>query len=194
MKRLLLVLLSLILSGCSSVVATENFSTGAAVQTTSEKCPGTVDLSAPFAALFEPVENEALLEAALGKPTEGRLCQGKVYRVKGMEVSLYRAWNSTNPNSRLGKWWAFAAPEGRTTRFRFDFEVCYQWSPLDKLTRCAFRAGTEVVVGTGQSATCDEYLTYPASATQQVYIEDASIFVSGCSDYDAFFKWESVAD
>jgi hypothetical protein len=71
-----------------------------------------------------------------------------------------------------------------------DDEICYQWSPLDKLSGCLLRPGVDVVVGTGQSAKCSEYLSYPVSAAQQVYIKNASSAVSDCRSYDGKFSWE----
>ena len=55
-------------------------------------------------------------------------------------------------------------------------------------------AGTKVVVGTGQSAECSQYLTYPASAAQQIYIEDASSSTCDCRNYDALFSWQPVSE
>ncbi len=198
MKRSLVILLLISLCGCANLQVKEDVVSGIipepAVPQTVNGCLGSVELPIKFAPLFEPAENEALLKSALGEPTKGGLCQGKVYKVKGTGVTLYRAWNSTNPNSRLGAWWAFFQPEGKTALYRSDYEICYQWSPLDKLTRCDFNAGTEVVVGTGQSAECSQYLTYPVSAALQIYIPNASSSVYGCRDYDAFFNWAPVED
>jgi hypothetical protein len=152
-------------------------------------------LPVKVAALFEAVEDEALLKSALGEPNKGMLCQGKVYRLKkDAVVVLYRAWNSTNPQSRLGKWWAFDRPNGKVARYRTDYQICYQWSPLDKLTHCILKGGAEVVVGTGQSAECSQYLIYPASVALQAYIEDAASSVSDCRDYDALFSWQPVSE
>ncbi|MCB2264449.1 MAG: hypothetical protein LGR52_16155 [Candidatus Thiosymbion ectosymbiont of Robbea hypermnestra] len=178
-----LIFLSLVsLYGCAALV----------VEQPPGACPGSVKLAAERFAAFEPIEDPALLNAALGAPKEGGLCQGQVYKVKeNARVTLYRVWNSTNPESRLGKWWALDRPEGKVTEYRTDYDICYQWSPLDKLTHCEFTAGTKVVIGTGQSAECSQYLTYPSSSVQQVYLEQATESVANCRDYDALFRWES---
>jgi len=156
MRYIFIGLFFISLCGCASLHVKQDVVSGIipeqAVPQTGNGCLGSVELPIKFAPLFEPAENEALLKSALGEPTKGGLCQGKVYKVKGTGVTLYRAWNSTNPNSRLGAWWAFFQPEGKTALYRSDYEICYQWSPLDKLTRCDFNAGTEVVVGTGQKS------------------------------------------
>ncbi len=162
-------------------------------QPANDVCTGSAELPAEFAGLLKPAEDETLLGSARGAPNAGSLCEGKVY-VTGdaVNITVYRAWNSTNPNSRMGKWWAFYRPSGKVAQYRSDYEICYEWSPLDKLTQCRIKAGKKVVVGTGQSAKCSPYLTYPTSAAQQIYIEDASSAVSDCEDYDLVFNWKLV--
>jgi hypothetical protein len=158
-----------------------------------ESCPGDNALRADVAAQFEAVDDPALLASVLGAPMAGMLCQGKVYQLKaGAELTIYRAWNSSNPNSRLGKWWAFSSPTGKTAQYRSDYEICYQWSPLDKLVHCKLSGGVKVVVGTGQSAKCSDYLSYPASAAKQIYIDNAAEAVMNCQEYDGVFQWQAV--
>ena len=178
MKRIAIALLALIMSGYGGASAGDD-------------CKGSVDVPAEFAGLFKPEVDDALLNSALGTTNAGSLCQGKVYVVSSDDVGvrIYRAWNSTNPGSRLGKWWAFYRPNGKVSQYRSDYEICYQWSPLDKLTQCKLKSGTKLVVGTGQSATCSQYLTYPASAAKQIYL-DNSTAVYNCQDYDLVFSWE----
>ncbi len=162
-------------------------------QPVNDGCVGSFVLPAEFAGQFKPAEDEALLGAAKGAPNAGSLCEGKVY-VTGADVdlTLYRAWNSTNPGSRMGKWWAFFRPDGKVAQYRSDYEICYQWSPLDKLTHCRIKAGTKVVIGIGQSARCSEFLTYPPSAAKQIYIDNASSALTDCRDYDLVFSWKPV--
>ncbi len=160
-----------------------------ASDTATPSCAGSVDLLARLAKKFEPADNERLLSEALGGPKQGKLCQGKVYKSKSSGIMIFRAWNSTNPNSKLGKWWAFHKPAGKVSAYRSDYEICYQWSPLDKLVRCRLKPGIEVVVGTGQSADCSEYLSYPISDKQQIYIDDASMSVTDCVVFDGVFEW-----
>lgn len=158
-------------------------------------CPGSAELPEALAGSFEAVQDDALLKSVLGAPEEGKLCQGKVYRVTGqLGVKIYRAWNSSNPKSNTGNWWAFYQPAGSVAQYRNDYEICYQWSPLDKLTHCTLSAGTKVVVGTGQSARCSDYLTYPVSAAKQLYLPDVASSVSGCKNFDAIFDWQPVAE
>lgn len=198
MKHLIIALLISSIYGCSSYSAKKDDSQVTQQAVTKEvsdaavqQCPGNTELPVNLAGKLEAIEDEPLLKSALGQPTKGKLCQGQVYQSKeNSNLTIYRAWNSTNPNSELGIWWAFHRPEGKVSQYRSDYEICYQWSPLDKLTTCTLKAGVKVVVGTGQSATCSEYLTYPVSAAKQIYIQDAGTSVSNCTVYDAKFSWE----
>jgi hypothetical protein len=158
------------------------------------QCPGTVALPTAVAGAFEKIEDDALLQSALGQPKKGGLCQGQVYQTKkDTRVIVYRAWNSTNPSSQMGNWWAFHIPEGKVSQYRSDYEICYQWSPLDTMTHCTLKADTKVVIGTGQSAECSPYLLYPASTKIQIYIKDAASSVADCAVYDGEFSWKAVA-
>jgi len=154
-------------------------------------CPDNPELPAELLASFEPVEDEALLSAALSAPKKGGLCQGKVYKTKEkVEIKLYRVWNSMDPESRLGNWWVFDRPDGKISKYRSDHGICYEWSPLDKLTHCTLKAGTKLVIGMGQRVRCPEYSIYPSSKAKRIYLESASEAVSDCRDYDARFSWE----
>ena len=181
MKQLLAVLLTFSIYGCSSIHTNG----------IPQQCKGNSQPPEELANSLEAVEDAELLELALGGPDQGKLCQGQVYMSKeGSHVTLYRAWNSTNPNSQMGQWWAFNEPAGKVSQYRTDYEICYQWSPLDKLTRCSLKPGVNIVIGTGQSAECSKYLTYPVSAKKQIYLDDASAFVSDCTTYDNEFSWK----
>jgi len=158
------------------------------------QCPGDGSLPVQFAGDFTPIVDEALLTAAQGEPGKGGLCSGQVYQSKvASTVVLYRAWNSTNPNSKFGSWWAFQQPAGSVARYREDYEICYQWSPLDMMVRCTLKPDTKVVVGPGQSAECSQYLNYPASEAKQIYIENASAAMLDCAVYKGEFRWKEVA-
>ncbi len=157
-------------------------------------CIGDSEPPAALAGKLQPIDDPALLAAALGAPGKGGLCQGRAYQVKAdTSITLYRGWNSTNPNSRLGKWWAATNIAGSVAQYSHDYEICYQWSPLDKATECQFRAGTKLVIGTGQSAECSKYLSYPVSASKQVFLSKATDDNSGCADFDGQFSWQPVA-
>lgn len=159
------------------------------------QCPGNTKLPAKLTDKFDPIEDEDLLQMALGQPEKGGLCQGQVYQTKtNTHVMVYRAWNSTNPNSKMGNWWAFQIPEGKVSQYRSDYEICYQWSPLDKLTHCTLKANAKIVIGTGQSAECSSYLSYPASTKTQIYIRDPATSVADCTSYDGEFSWKATTE
>jgi hypothetical protein len=146
---------------------------------------------APLAAQFEPVTDTALLTKAVGQASKGGLCTGQVFQAKAdASVVLFRAWNSTNPNSRLGNWWAMDKPEGRIADYRKDYEICYQWTPLDMLVQCKVKPGAKVVIGPGQSMECSQYLSYPASTRQQVFIDNAESALSDCTNAFGVFGWQ----
>ena len=155
------------------------------------ECVGSIELDPQVAQLFAVADEQEMLQRALGEPEHGKLCQGKVYQLKqGQTLPLYRSWNGTNPNSQMGSWWAFNKPTGKVSLYRSDYEICYQWSALDKLTQCQLKAGAKVLIGNGQSAQCSDYLSYPVSAIQQVYIENSSELMQECEQFDAVFKWQ----
>ncbi|WMN61993.1 hypothetical protein NI389_19525 (plasmid) [Pseudoalteromonas xiamenensis] len=151
-------------------------------------CLGTTTLPQPLQSSFIETEDSALLQSSLGEPSNGKLCQGKVYEAT-QDVVVFRAWNSTNPGSQFGQWWAFNRPAGLISEYRAQFEICYQWSPLDKMSRCTLKQGTKVVVGNGQSAMCSEYLTYSVSSAQQVYVANAKDNIADCTSFDGVMEW-----
>jgi len=188
MKRIILSSGLIVLSACSGLHSEPQSNS---VVPSEQACIGTTQLPKGLKDDFIPVVDDSLLESSLGEPKKGKLCQGQVYQSKAdTQVALYRAWNSTNPNSQFGSWWAFNLPSGKIAQYRQDYEICYQWSPLDKMVSCTLKAGTKVVVGNGQSAECSEYLTYNVSSSQQVYLEQASDALYDCKEFDGVMSWQ----
>ncbi|WP_311568312.1 hypothetical protein [Photobacterium arenosum] len=188
---------SFALSGCTSTpgdtAQTDTANPANATQDIldASACIGSTEPPAAWASKLNLVDDPQLLASSLGQPTKGKLCQGQVYEVKeGEALTVFRAWNSTNPNSQFGAWWAANQPNGKVAQYREGYEICYQWSPLDKMTQCELKPGSKLVIGNGQSAQCSEWLTYPVSAEQQLYLEDTETLVSNCQTYDAVFGWE----
>lgn len=158
-----------------------------------EQCKGSVVPPAGFAGKLTPTTDDSLLQSALGKPEKGGLCNGKVYQVTE-EFVIYRAWNSTNSGSKMGSWWAFNEPTGKVAQYREDYEICYQWSPLDMMTQCKITAGSKIVIGSGQSAFCSQYLTYPVSDAQQIFMQDSAGKTIQCNSYEGMFQWKSIQE
>ena len=137
---------------------------------------------------FIPIDDPELVNASLGAPGKGALCEGAAYRVTG-SPTIYRAFNSTNPQSRLGMWWALQEPAGAISVYRLDYEICGEWSPLDRMVKCQLKEGAAVVLGTGQSAQCNPFLTYPVSSSVQLYLPGANTDALDCTTYTGEFSW-----
>lgn len=182
MKRTVAFAILFLLQGCTS----NSVVTGTPAESS---CEGSVAISDELSNHFKLTQDPSLLEQSLGEPSEGKLCQGAVY-LATQNVTIYRAWNSSNPKSQFGQWWAFEVPAGKMAQYRKDYAICYQWSPLDKMSKCVLKEGTKVVVGNGQSAKCSAYLTYPVSQAQQLYIANAEQSVANCHVYNGVFSWQ----
>lgn len=138
---------------------------------------------------FQPIDAPELIAQAKKGPGEGGACDARAYQVSGTRA-IYRAYNGTHPQSKLGAWWALEEPSGSVSAYRRNYEICYQWSPLDRLVKCTLRAGAKVVLGTGQSVVCSEHLTYSTSASLQLYVADAKQDALDCTDFDGMLSWQ----
>ncbi|MCF2859839.1 hypothetical protein L1286_20355 [Pseudoalteromonas sp. SMS1] len=121
---------------------------------------------------------------------KGGLCKGQVF-IAAKDITIWRAWNSEYSGSKLGKWWTFDKPLGSISQYRRENVICPSYSPLDMLVSCTLKAGTQVVVGPGQSAKCSDYFTYPASQVNQLYLANADEAVMNCQTYDGRFSWQT---
>jgi hypothetical protein len=133
-------------------------------------CAGEVGLPPPG---LNEVQDPGLLAQAIGRPMQGKLCTGKVFRVtgySGAQVQVYRVWDASKPYTAYGSWWSFDPPLGPRDVYRQANEICPAWSALNKVSRCTVKVGAEIVVGPGQSAVCDNALSYPVSPVNQVFI------------------------
>lgn len=129
-------------------------------------CVGTPPTSAP--GLVE-IANPALLVQARLATGKGGECAAKVFSVTAPLV-VYRVFDSNKPQSKLGRWWSLRRPSGPRDGYRSAYAICPEWSKLDRLIACEVRPGTEIVVGTTQSATCKDGRTYPKTADYQAFI------------------------
>lgn len=130
-------------------------------------------------------QNDALLQQARQPEGKGGLCKGKVFTVQ-QPLTVYRVWDSTNPNTQLGRWWSFLPPAGPVNAYRADNAICPEWSALNKVSQCRLKAGVQIVVGPGQSAQCQD-LRYPQSSNNQVFVpndtrnpNDSKVLVTDC--------------
>lgn len=192
MKRLILLLMSwALLAACASHTSVSEQQTTESTESTPNQCTGEVTAPAVFAPMLTEVDRPELVTAALGASGVGGLCQAKAYLVS-QEFDIYRAWNSQNPYSQFGHWWAFSIPSGKISEYRRDYAICPKFSPLDMLIKCNLKEGSVVVLGTGQSATCNANLNYPTSSTIQIYIADAAESTEACQSYYGVFSWQNV--
>ncbi len=203
-KKLIVLSFITLVGGCAS----QSASTNNVVESNSNDddvvqsvCNGDTQLPAALMGKFEATTDPELLARAIGEPEKGGLCEGQVYVAKAGETSVvYRSWNSRNDYTKFGSWWAPTLPLGSERTYREDFNICYTWSPLDKLVKCELKAGTKVVIGPGQSAICppiNEYpKTYviPPSAKKQVYIENAQDVTANCVVFNGEFSWKPVTE
>lgn len=130
------------------------------------------------------VDDPALLATAVGQPGEGKLCTGQVFEATA-PVTVYRVWTAAKDWSQLGGWWSFDEPVGPVEAYREANAICPEWSDLDRVSRCTVKVGARIVVGPGQSATCEGGLGYAASAVNQVFIPNDTrieqVFVEDCT-------------
>ena len=136
-----------------------------------------------------PVDDHNLLTMALGKPGEGKLCAGQVFEATA-PVTVYRVWTAAKDWSQLGGWWSFDVPQGPVDAYREANAICPEWSDLDRVSSCTIKLGAHVVVGPGQSATCEAGLGFAASAVNQVFIPNDTridqVFVEDCTPGEAW--------
>lgn len=176
--RLLAASLTLLLCGCAQLPARQGQATGI----DGIACVGAV--AAPVPGLVE-ASNPALLGRAQAATGKGGVCSAAVYTVTA-PVTVYRVFDSGNPHSRLGSWWALKTPSGTRADYRAANPICAEWSRLDRVVACEIRPGSQVVLGTTQSATCQDGSTYPKTADIQVFVPNDGragiLHVGACSE------------
>jgi hypothetical protein len=173
----LLVLLAV--SACSTTSGTKpsaqvGIDGGACVGTTVESVPG-----------LTATTNAALQSQAQLATGKGGTCTAKTFSVTA-PVVLYRVFDSSNAHSKFGSWWALTRPTGPKDAYRTAYGICPEWSNLDRMVSCEIRPGSEVVIGTTQSATCADGSVLPKTASNQVFVPNngkAGItHVGACTD------------
>ncbi|TKC86789.1 hypothetical protein FAZ69_19245 [Trinickia terrae] len=128
-------------------------------------CTGSINV--PYG-LVE-VADDTLLKQVVQPAGKGGLCDAKVFKV-AQPLTVYRVWDQANQNSQYGRWWSFNPPAGPVGTYRAANAICPEWSALNRVKQCRLKVGAEIVIGPGQSALCSNNLTYPQSATNQVFV------------------------
>ncbi|MEP7122475.1 MAG: hypothetical protein ABJE95_16255 [Byssovorax sp.] len=152
---------------------------------TAEACAGPVATPPPGLVKAD----EAPPGWSIGAPGKGSLCAGQVFVAQG-PVTVYRVFSASYQTSKLagpaGAFWTLDKPSGTAANYRNVYEICKEWNDLDMLNECTIEVGAKVVLGPGQSATCDKSATsYPRSAANQIVLvkkADGSVPVVDCKE------------
>jgi len=148
------------------------------------ECIGGVTDPRPDA--LDKVES-TLVPRAQNAAGKGGLCVASAFRARS-SVRVYRIWDVTRPNSAFGRWWSLSKPTGSKASYRQAFGICPEYSALDRLISCNIKFASTIVIGTTQSAECQDGTVLPKTNTLQVYIPNdlynGLIFVDDCKDED----------
>lgn len=130
------------------------------------------------------VIDSSLLHQAQAATDQGGLCAGRVFVVQ-QKVRVYRVWDSGKSYTRLGRWWSLSKPVGPKENYQHDYAICPAWSALNRLVSCDVKVGSSIVIGTTQSAACDDSI-YAKTAANQVFIPNDTrndqLWVENCRD------------
>lgn len=148
-------------------------------------CAGPV--ATPPAGLVK--DEEAPPAWSIGAPGKGSLCEGKVFTAKE-PVTVYRVFSASWKTSKLagptGAYWTLEKPSGTAAQYRTTYEICQEWNDLDMLNECKIEKGAKVILGPGQSATCEKSGgSFPGNAANQVVLvkkADGSVPVTNCKE------------
>ena len=157
-------------------------------------CAGPV--ATPPAGLVK--EAEAPPAWSIGAPGKGSLCEGQVFVAKE-PVTVYRVFSASWKTSKLagpsGAYWTLEKPSGTAAQYRTTYEICQEWNDLDMLNECKIEKGAKVILGPGQSATCEKSGgSFPGNAANQLVIvkkADGSVPVTNCKE--SAQKWAPAA-
>lgn len=162
-RHVLLAALSLLVTGCASLTTPSG---------PGERGPDGVlcvgRIVTPTGGLIESV-NPALLAKARMPSGQGGVCSATVFAVTA-PVVLYRVFDSRQPHTKFGGWWSLKRPGGSPAEYRAANAICPEWSQLDRLVSCELRPGSQVVLGTTQSAACADGTLYAKADATQVFV------------------------
>jgi len=172
----------LLLSGCAHGPAGPVGDAPSSAGIDGKPCVGSIETGIAGLADYDNAALRALAQQPTGK---GALCSAKGFVVTA-PVRLYRLLDSTKDYSKSGNFWALQPPTGTRDDYRAKFAICKQWSLLDRVISCEVRPGTVVVIGTTQSADCDDGVVYPKTAANQVFVPNDGrnniIHTGACSE------------
>ena len=113
--------------------------------------------------------NPTLVAKARMTSGKGGVCAAKVFAAT-KPVVLYRVFDSSKPYTKYGSWWSLNPPGSSRAEYRAANAICPEWSKLDRVVSCEVRPGTQVVLGTTQSAECADGSAYGKTSQTQVLV------------------------
>lgn len=118
---------------------------------------------------LEPAVNSGLSGIWPGRPEGGGLCEPAVY-VATKPVTVYRLSQCTKDRSaHYFNWWSLENPSGSAQAYRAANVMCDVY-PVALKTICPLKIGTQIVVGYGQSLTCENGDKLGQSKTVQIFV------------------------
>lgn len=170
---------SLVLSGCANLA---NNAGSSERGIDGVPCVGSV---ATFVEGLSEAGNASLLAKAQMPTGKGGVCSAKVFSATA-PVVLYRVFDASKPYTKFGGWWSLKRPGNSKPDYRAANAICPEWSNLDRLVSCEVRPGTQIVLGTTQSAECADGSIYSKTAENQVFVANDGragiIHVGACSE------------
>lgn len=180
--KVTLTVVSIALAGCGGLARHDG---AVVVGIDGLACVG--ELQSPPAGVVETVA-PALLDQAQAASEKGGICAGKVFSVQ-RGVRVYRVWDSSKGYSRIGRWWSLNRPNESREAYRLNYAICPSWSALDHLVSCDVVPGSLIVIGTTQSAACEDGV-HPKTPMNQVYLPNNpgqnQVLVENCRDEGAW--------
>lgn len=145
-------------------------------------CLGTVTEQPPE---LHEITLPALQKRAQFISGKGGVCSAKVFSVI-TPIPIYRIYDASQADSKFGGWWTFKRPSGTKEAYRADNAICEEWSRLDRMLSCKLKAGATIVIGTTQSAMCNNGLILPKTIENQIFIPNdittGTIYVDSCQE------------
>lgn len=102
--------------------------------------------------------NSTLYKYLLKEPGQGGFKGAEIVKFTE-ERSVYRIYGGENKAQQCGYWWNLEPPVGNVSTYFQEFAVCPEWNDATDMIKCTVPVGYAAVVGSGQSADCDDNST-----------------------------------
>lgn len=169
----------ILLSACANF---SNFQNSSVIGIDGEKCVGMIPTTVNQ---LKIIHNNSLLKKSQFETGKGGVCAAQSF-VTIAPLNVYRVYDEEKSWSVYGGWWAMNRPSGSKDDYRKNNAICKEWSNLDRLISCQVKIGSEIVLGTTQSVTCEDGTTYSKTATVQIYIpnnqKNGILYVENCQE------------